>query len=51
MKNKDDVLTISPMEDYKAPELPTYDENKPDLLGKQPKRWKKKAIIALTQGF
>ena len=51
MKNKEDVLNLMPMKDYKAPELPTYEENKPDLTKKFPLRWKNKAIIAATIGI
>jgi len=51
MKNKEDVLTISPMTDYKVPELPTYEENKPDLASKLPSRWKSKAAIAAVSGI
>jgi len=50
MKSKEDLLTISPMEDYKVPEMPTYEENKPDLTSKLPSRWKNKAMIAVMAG-
>ena len=54
MKNKDDLLTkvnlltLAPMEDYQTPDLPTYQDTKPDLSKKIPTRWKNKAMIAAT---
>jgi len=57
MKNKDDLLTkvnlltLIPMEDYQAPDLPTYIENKPDISKKIPYRWKNKVMIAAVAGL
>jgi len=44
--SKDNLLTMMPLTDYEAPELPTLTEAKPELLKKVPSRWKNKALIA-----
>lgn len=51
MKKKDDLLTITPMEDYIAPKLPTYADDLPDISKKIPRRWKRRAVIAATVGI
>ena len=51
MRNEDDLLVLIPVEDYVAPNLPTLEENRPELLKKIPSRWKKKAVIAVAVGF
>ena len=51
MKNKEDLLTLSPMPHYKKPDLPTYEENKPNLASKLPNRWKSKAVLATVTGI
>jgi len=48
MKNKDDLITLAPMENYNAPDLPTLVEGTSDLLKKVPSRWKSKAMMAAT---
>lgn len=42
------LLTLTPMEKYETPKLPTLAEAKPELLKKQPLRWKNKAMILAT---
>jgi len=42
------LLTLTPVTKYQAPELPTFEESKPELLKKVPNRWKNKAIIAVA---
>ena len=51
MINEDDLLKLKPLKDYKAPELPTYKDDKPDLEKKTPLRWKSKAMIAVVSGL
>jgi len=56
VKNQDDLLTkvnlltLAPMEDYQTPDLPTYQDTKPDISKKIPRRWKNKAM-AVTSLF
>ena len=50
MNNKEDLLTLEPMESYKAPELPTYTDAKPNLEQKIPRRWQSKAVNAAIIG-
>ena len=49
--NLDDLLELAPMENYNAPDLPTYIDKRPDLSKKTPRRWKNKAVIAATIGL
>lgn len=44
-------LCINPVEDYKAPMLPKFGENSPDLLEKMPSRWQKNAKIIAGLGL
>ena len=48
MKNENNLLTLSPVENYEAPKIPTYQDEKPDLIKKVPARWKKKGIVAMA---
>jgi len=48
---KDDLLTLTPMEDYEAPCLPTLEGSKPELLKEMPTRWKGKAMVATVAGL
>ena len=51
MINEDDLLTVTPLEDYETPEIPTYADNKPNLEKKLPSRWKNKAMIVAVSGL
>jgi len=56
MKSKDHLLTVdlstlAPMEDYQAPGIPTYKDEKPDLMQKVPARWQSKAVNAAIVGI
>ena len=51
MIDKDDLLKIIPMGEYEAPELPTLEEGRSDLLKKIPHRWKHKVVIAIAAGL
>ena len=51
MKDKDDLLTLTPLENYEAPSLPTYADDKPNLEKKVPSRWKNKAMVATAIGL
>jgi len=51
MKNKNDLLTLAPMEEYQAPDLPTLEESEPEFLKKLPSRWKNKAMTAAMTGL
>jgi len=51
MKDKRDLLTLAPMEAYKAPDIPTLAKVKPASLQKVPNRWKNKAVIAVATGI
>ena len=57
MKNKDDLsakvnlLTLTPIEDYQSPDLPTYADDKPNLKKKMPHRWKSKVMVAAVAGL
>jgi len=46
----DNLLTLTPMEDYEVPGLLALEEGKPELLMKMPSRWKNKVMIA-TRGL
>jgi len=48
---KDDLLKLTPMTEYEAPELPTLKEVEPDVLVKVPKRWQSKAVMATAVGL
>jgi len=49
MKNFE--LCMSPVETYKAPEIPKLGEHNPDLLKKMPSRWQKRAKIITGLGL
>ena len=44
-------LSVSPVEDYKAPEIPTFENNNSALLKKLPSRWQKNAKIIAGLGI
>ena len=48
MNIKDELLTLTPIEEYQAPSLPTYEDAKPDLKKIVPSRWKNKVMVAAT---
>ena len=48
---KDDLLTLIPIIEYQAPDLPTLEKAEAELLKKMPSRWKKKALIAAAAGI
>jgi len=48
MRNKDDLITLAPMENYNTPDLPTLTEGTSGLLKKVPSRWKNKAMIVAS---
>jgi len=51
MKDKNSLLTLTPMEKYEAPQLPTYAGDLPNFERKIPRRWKNKAVIATAVGI
>ena len=50
---KDDMLCISPLENYEAPDIPNLDASRKDnaLLKKLPLRWQKKAAVISCLGL
>ena len=50
-KSQIDLLSLAPLEEYKKPIIPTYKDEKPDLMKKMPARWKNKAIAATAMGL
>lgn len=44
-------LSVSPIENYETPEIPTFDDNNSALLRKLPSRWKKSAKIIAGLGL
>jgi len=53
MKNhKNDLLSINPVENYEAPQIPTLrDGGNAEMLKKLPNRWKKKAAVIACAGI
>ena len=51
MNKKDDLLALTPLEDYQTPELPTLEEGISELLKIMPTRWKNKAMITAIVGM
>ena len=44
--NKEDLLTLTPVTDYQAPDLPTFATVKPEILKRMPSRWRNKTLVA-----
>ncbi|MCL2377005.1 MAG: copper amine oxidase N-terminal domain-containing protein [Defluviitaleaceae bacterium] len=44
-------LQISPVTDYKAPEIPMFGDNNSDILKKLPSRWQKNAKVIASLGL
>ena len=44
-------LDVSPVEEYEAPDIPTFEDNNPAMLKKLPSRWKKNAKIIACVGI
>jgi len=44
-------LSVSPIENYETPDIPTFDDNNSALLRKLPSRWKKSAKIIAGLGL
>jgi len=48
---KDNYLSITPVENYKVPEMPVYGDENPALLKKLPSRWRKSAKVLASLGL
>ena len=51
MSKEDNLLALTPMEEYKKPTFPTYVDEKPNLEKKIPARWKNKVIATTAVGL
>jgi len=49
--NKNDLLNITPLENYKAPKIPTLSDDNTAQLKKLPSRWQKNAKIIACAGL
>jgi len=49
--NNNDLLSINPVENYEAPQIPTLSDDNSAVLKKLPSRWKKKAAVIACAGI